>query len=85
MAPWHRSRAVQRDRGSRSCAAFAIHSVVVDAALNVGGVQIAEHLEWGWGISLFWVALLKLLQFTDLLLNLAGDSLITIGLSFCKC
>ena len=55
-------------------------SVVVDPAVDVGGVEITEHLERGRGVGLFGVTQLKLLQFLDLLLDLAGDGLVVIAL-----
>ena len=48
-------------------------SVVVDAAVDVGGVEVTEHLKWRGGLGLLGVALLELIQFLDLLLDLAGD------------
>ena len=55
-------------------------SVVVDPAVDVGGVEITEDLERGRGVGLFGVTQLKLLQFLDLLLDLAGDGLVVIAL-----
>jgi len=55
-------------------------SVVVDAAVDVGGVEVTKHLEGRRGLGFLGVALLKVLQFLDLLLDLAGDRLLTVGL-----
>ena len=55
-------------------------SVVVDAAVDVGGIEVTEHLKRRWGLSLLGVALLELLQFPDLLLDLAGGRLLTFRL-----
>ncbi len=65
----------------RSRASLDRHSVVVDAALNAGRIQIAEHLKRGGGLRLLGMALLEGLQFSELLFDLAGDGLIPPGLS----
>ena len=55
-------------------------SVVVDAAVDVGGVEVTEDLKGRRGLGLLGVALLERLQLPDLLLDLAGDRLLTFGL-----
>jgi len=60
-----------------------VGSVIVDAAVDVGGIEVTEHLEGRGGLGLLGMALLDLLQLLDLLLDLAGDRRLTFGLGFC--
>ena len=55
-------------------------SVVVDPTVDIGGVEVAEDFKGRGRIGLLWMALLELLQFPDLLLDLAGDRLLTFRL-----
>ena len=55
-------------------------SVVVDAAVDVGGIEVTEHFEGRGGLGFLGVALLEILQLPDLLLDLGGDCLLAFRL-----
>jgi hypothetical protein len=59
-------------------------SVVVDPTVDIGGVEVAEDFKGRGRIGLLWMALLELLQFPDLLLDLGGDRLFPFGLGLRK-
>jgi hypothetical protein len=75
---------VQVKRPEILLAAGPPHSVVIHPTVYVGGVQITEHFEGRRRHSLIWMASLIGLKIVDLLLQLAGDRLIPIGLSIGK-
>jgi hypothetical protein len=60
------------------------HSVVIHPTVCVGGVQITEYFEGRRRHSLIGMALLIGLKLFDLLLQLAGDRLISIDFSIGK-
>ena len=55
---------------------FGDSSVVVDPTVDIGGIEITEHLQWGRGFCCIGMPLLIRLQFLDALYKLAGNGLI---------
>lgn len=78
----HRGRACQRLRGQES--GWIGNSVVVDAAIHVGGIQIAEDLQGRRSLGLVGVALLERLKLLDLLSKLGGGRLFAFGLGLAQ-
>jgi len=75
----------ERVRGTRGLKrTLGAYSVVVNPAVDVRGVEITEDLKRGRGVGLFRVTLLKLLQFLDLLFDLAGNGLVVLAKGFGK-
>jgi hypothetical protein len=73
-----------RDRTARALPPFGDSSVVVDPTVDIGGIEITEHLQWGRSFCRIGMPLLIRLQFLDALYKLAGNGLIPFLLGISK-
>ena len=63
---------------------FGDLSIIIDAAVHVRRVEIAEHLKRGGSVRRFRVTLLILLQVLDVLFQFTSDGLISLALGVGK-